>query len=75
MNTKHILIGVVVLIALVRMRKPTQREYSERDYLNDPTTWGADQWARLYGADLMQHDAQSGHTCYGMTGSMGFNAR
>ena len=44
--------------------------------MNDPTNWGADQWARIYGDDIAQAggqiDAQSSLSVYGLGGCMGF---
>lgn len=77
MNTTHIVLGVVALLVLL---PPRQRAHaplvSQHGYLADSTTWGADQWARLYGADLMATDAQSPLLAHGVTSCRctGFNA-
>lgn len=63
MANSKLLIGVVVLLMMAGRNKTTQvaqaQARAKYDYLHDPTTWGADQWARLYGDDLLPTDAPS----------------
>lgn len=77
MNTTELILGGFVLLALASRSNQTPQQQTVNTYLNDPTNWGADMWARIYGADLAaaggQHNAQSGLTVYGVTtNSMGF---
>lgn len=69
----------VGLMVLSQSSRAAQAQRSQEAKYRDPTNWGADQWARIYGDDLAavggQHGAQSGMTVYGMTDCMGFGAR
>jgi hypothetical protein len=63
-------------MVLTKSRMAAQVQQAQVAKMNDPTNWGADQWARIYGDDLAatggQHDAQSSLTPYGLTACMGF---
>ncbi|HEX8611935.1 MAG TPA: hypothetical protein VF800_11670 [Telluria sp.] len=61
-----IIAGLAVFSALNRRAEVVQQQVAITDYLHDPTTWGADQWARLYADDLYRHGAQSSFTAYGL---------
>jgi hypothetical protein len=61
-----IIAGLAVFSLLRQRTQVVQRQVAIQDYLHDPTTWGADQWARLYADDLYNHGAQSGFTAYGL---------
>ena len=77
MKTSYVVAGVLFLIlARPRSKQPPPLVTSTHGYLVDSTTWGEDQWARLYAADLPPPDAQSGHTAYGLhaCNCTGFNA-
>lgn len=75
MTTTQILLGVAALYLLSKRAGAAQ---ARRAQLNDPTNWGADQWARIYGADLANagvvHDTQTSLTAYGFEGCLGFRA-
>jgi hypothetical protein len=76
MKTTHIALLVAVLL-LARRRAAAQPPAAAKPgYLVDSSDWYSDQWARIYGADLMATDAQSPHSAYGMTSCKctGFNA-
>lgn len=73
MQTSEMVIGGIVLLLVLRNNNRRTQAIqaaarSEYDYLHDPTTWGADQWARLYADDLLPTDAQSSFTIYAATG-------
>jgi hypothetical protein len=75
MSTGEMILGGLVLLALTRSSRAAQ---ARRDALNNPTTWGSDMWARIYGEDLaragLAGDTQSSLTAYGMRGAIGFTA-
>lgn len=83
MQLSKVLIGGFVLLMLSKRNQTTQADKAAQlaryDYLHDPTTWGADQWARLYADDLLPTDAQSPWDAYAARSApiprrTGFNA-
>ncbi len=79
MTNTHLALAVFALYVLGRPARTSQAvplAGGGYGYLADPTTWGADQWARLYSADMPPTDAQSPHSAYGLTSCKctGFNA-
>lgn len=76
MSTTELILGGIVLVLLSKRAGTAQARAAA---LNDPTNWGADQWARIFGADLgaagMVHSTQTSLTPYGFQGSLGFQAR
>jgi hypothetical protein len=76
MSKQNIILCGMALLVLSGLRRRTTVRQTQRAALLDPTSWGADQWARLYGDDLAmaggQNNAQSGLTAYGFTNAMGF---
>ena len=61
---------------LAKSQQAAQQQQSIKAKMRDPTNWGADQWARLYGDDIAQvggqPDAQATLTPYGLNGCFGF---
>ncbi len=68
------LAGLAFLLLMPRRQAAVQQAPNPAD----PSNWYADQWARIYGADLSQygsHPAPSSYDNYSYYGpDMGFNA-
>jgi hypothetical protein len=76
MKTTHIAMIIGALLLLRPRTAQVQPLATAPNYLANSSDWYGDQWARLYGADLLPTDAQSSHSPYGLTSCKctGFNA-
>ncbi|MYM39664.1 hypothetical protein [Duganella qianjiadongensis] len=76
MRVETIFWAGIALMALNRSRQLAQVQQSQSAKMNDPTNWGADQWTRLYAADIAAvggpNRTQSSLTAYGLTGTVDY---
>jgi hypothetical protein len=74
-TTTMIFIGVGILVLMRAQAMAQVKSQVTEAAIVDPGNWYADQWARIYGADLGvngQNPAPSTLDAYGLAGEMGF---
>lgn len=75
MNIQDIVLVGLALALLARSQQARSVQQERKNYMLNPTTWGSDQWARLYGDDLwmgVPHSAPNSYAAYGIEGGLGF---
>lgn len=69
MTLEHIVLIGFALVFLSKSQAKSRAEVNVNPLINDPTNWGEDAWARLYGVDFSldgNHPQQSPYDVYGI---------